>query len=81
MWCKAVVKTEPWMRDAECIPLPFREVTVPNKLCFGLFLDDGHVKPLPPVTRALLQTKAGLEAAGHIVIDFHINDPHHTTPP
>ncbi|KAL4874303.1 amidase signature domain-containing protein [Aspergillus karnatakaensis] len=80
LWCRAVLRTEPWMRDTDCIPLPFREVEVPKKLCFGLLLDDGHVKPLPPVTNALLQTKAALEAAGHTVIDFHINDPHHTTP-
>lgn len=38
----------------------------------GLLLDDGVVKPLPPVTRALIQTKAALEAMGHAVIEFHM---------
>ncbi|ATY60244.1 uracil-DNA glycosylase [Cordyceps militaris] len=38
------------------------------------FLDDGTVRPLPPVTRALLQTKA-LEKAGHTVIEYQIHDP------
>ena len=33
-------------------------------------MDDGGVKPLPPITRALLQTKAALEAEGHSVIDI-----------
>lgn len=38
----------------------------------GIWLDDGIVEPLPPVTRALLETKAALEAEGHKVIEFHM---------
>lgn len=38
----------------------------------GLLLDDGIVKPLPPVIRALLETKAALEHAGHTVIEFRM---------
>jgi amidase len=41
-------------------------------ICKGLLVDDGCVRPLPPVTRALLETKAALEAAGHTVINFHM---------
>ena len=36
----------------------------------GLIMDNGIVKPTPPVTRALLETKAALEKAGHKVIGW-----------
>ncbi|KAJ5347919.1 uncharacterized protein N7506_001172 [Penicillium brevicompactum] len=76
LWSRAVLNSEAWMRaDPDCFPIPYREVEAPKKLCFGLLLDDGIVKPLPPVTRALLITKAALEAAGHTVIEFRIDDP------
>lgn len=36
MWSKAVLKAEPWMdADPKCLPIPWRNVTVPQKLCFG----------------------------------------------
>ncbi|KAL2856990.1 amidase signature domain-containing protein [Aspergillus pseudodeflectus] len=79
LWSRAVLKSEPWMSaDPHCLPIQYRDVEVPKKLCFGLLLDDGIVKPLPPVTRALLQSKAALEAAGHTVIEFHLDDPLYT---
>ncbi|KAL7419003.1 hypothetical protein Q5752_006688 [Cryptotrichosporon argae] len=76
LWSRAVVGTEPWTDgDHSCIPIPWRNVTLPEKLCFGIVVDDGFVKPLPPVARALAQTRAALEALGHTVIDFPIHDP------
>ncbi|KAL4869405.1 hypothetical protein BDV12DRAFT_185280 [Aspergillus spectabilis] len=79
MWSRAVLKAQPLMSDnPNCLPLLYRDVDVPQKLCFGFLLDDGIVKPLPPVTRALLRAKAALEAAGHTVIEFHIDDPLYT---
>lgn len=35
-----------------------------------MVFDDGMVKPTPPILRALHETKAALEAAGHTVIPF-----------
>ncbi|CAL5873023.1 uncharacterized protein PFLUO_LOCUS7292 [Penicillium psychrofluorescens] len=75
IWSKAVLKSEPWMKDdPDCLPIPWRDVEIPKQLCFGLLLDDGIVKPLPPVTRGLLLTKAALKASGHNVIEFRIID-------
>lgn len=35
-WCRAVVGGEPWREgDPGCLPIPWREVEVPEKLCFG----------------------------------------------
>ncbi|KAK8849532.1 hypothetical protein IAR55_004866 [Kwoniella newhampshirensis] len=70
LWSKAVVDKEPWKYDPNMIPIPWRDVTVPEKLCFGLIMDNGMVKPTPPVTRCLLETKAALEAAGHKVVEW-----------
>ncbi|CAG8386346.1 unnamed protein product [Penicillium salamii] len=79
LWSKAVLEIEPWMKaDPDCFPIPYRDVEIPEKLCFGFLPDDGIVKPLPPVTRALEITKKALEAAGHTVIEFKIDDPLYT---
>ncbi len=36
----------------------------------GIIMDNGLVKPTPPVTRALQLTRSALKAAGHEVIDW-----------
>lgn len=41
-------------------------------IALGILVDDGIVKPLPPITRALQQTREALEAAGHVIIEFHM---------
>lgn len=74
LWTKAVVASEPWSRDPNMIPLPYREVALPSKLCFGLISDNGTVKPTPPVQRALKEVRESLEAAGHTVIDWSPHD-------
>lgn len=35
LWAKAVVDNKPWNRDPNMIPIPWREVEIPEKLCFG----------------------------------------------
>ena len=36
MWSKAGLRSQPWMSaDPDCLPLPYRDVEVPKKLCFG----------------------------------------------
>ncbi|WWC65718.1 uncharacterized protein I303_108340 [Kwoniella dejecticola CBS 10117] len=70
LWAKSVVGSEPWTRDPNMLPIPWRDLSVPEQLCFGLIMDNGVVKPTPPVTRALLETKKALEAAGHKVVEW-----------
>ncbi|KAJ5223051.1 uncharacterized protein N7469_009291 [Penicillium citrinum] len=90
IWCQTVVDSQSHVSaDPDCLPIPWRNYQIPQKLCFGEFilmrldrshrtdipgflLDDGIVKPLPPVTAALLRLKKGLEAAGHVVVEFCI---------
>lgn len=36
MWCKAVVDSQPQIRaDPDCLPIPWRTIEMPQKLCFG----------------------------------------------
>lgn len=74
LWAKTVVDSEPWLRDPNMLPIPWRTVTLPKTLCFGIVMDNGLVKPTPPVTRALKETKAALEAAGHTVVEWTPHD-------
>jgi amidase len=70
LFAKAIVDSEGWLSDPNIIPIPWREIQLPEKLCFGILADDGIVKPLPPVARALETTRRAIEAAGHTVIEY-----------
>jgi len=70
LFAKAVMDTEPWNDDPQILPIPWRKVELPEKLCFGMIVDDTLCKPTPPVLRGLAETKAALEAAGHRVVEW-----------
>lgn len=70
LWSKAVLAGRPWEVDPAVYKLPWREVQVPEKLCFGIVMDDGAIAPTPAITRVLKETRAALEAAGHRVVEW-----------
>lgn len=49
---------------------PWREVKRKAKLRIGVLYDDGVVRPVAPVRRALDAAVAKLKAAGHEVVEF-----------
>lgn len=51
--------------EASFIPMPWREVQSPSKLTVGMLEWDGVCMPHPPILRAMRETAAKLEAAGH----------------
>ncbi len=69
---------KPWLYDPLALRLPWNEDSYKladhggenGKLCFAIMWDDGVCKPMPPYKRALEQTKAALEAAGHTGIHY-----------
>lgn len=61
---------QPWLHDPKAVPLPWRSVTLPEKLSIGVIRHDGVVKPHPPVERAIEIVVDALRKAGHEVIDF-----------
>ncbi|KAI4862166.1 amidase [Hypoxylon rubiginosum] len=67
LFSSTVVGARPWRLDPRCLPIPWRAVSLPPKLRVAVMWDDGVALPTPPVTRALRQAVAKLEAAGHEV--------------
>ncbi|BGP47804.1 hypothetical protein JCM10450v2_003669 [Rhodotorula kratochvilovae] len=52
------------------LPLPYREVTLPKKLRFGYFTQDGFCRTSPACERAVLETVEALRREGHECIEF-----------
>ena len=65
-----VCKSQPWMLDPKCIPIPWRKIEKKEKLKLAVMWDDGMVRPTPPVRRALKETAEKLRKAGHEVVDW-----------
>ncbi|KAH9946646.1 general amidase [Amylocystis lapponica] len=77
VFMKAIIEKEPWRKDPDAVRKPWDENAYTlrdrgggKQLCFGILWTNGLVSPLPPVKRALEQTKKALEKAGHKVIDW-----------
>ncbi|PIL31996.1 hypothetical protein GSI_06700 [Ganoderma sinense ZZ0214-1] len=74
---RSILDQEPWNYCPNTVPKPWttddytlKERGGGKKLCFGLMWDEGSVKPLPPIHRALEVTKKALETSGHSVIEW-----------
>ena len=65
---KLTLDAKPWEVDPEVIEMPWRSLDLPEKLVFGIVLDDGVVLPQPPVRVAIEKLADKLRDAGHGVI-------------
>ena len=70
---QTVLGAKPWERDPMANRMPWDESMYRlqqhnggKALAFGILWDDGHVKPHPPVLRALRTTVEALKSAGHM---------------
>lgn len=70
LFAKSVVDSQPWLKDPKALPIPWRDVKLPQKLKFGVVWNDRQVTPTPPVQRALKATVEKLRQAGHEIIDW-----------
>ncbi|KAI5834825.1 amidase signature enzyme [Schizophyllum commune Tattone D] len=57
-------------RSADVAPLPYRDVTLPEKLKFGYYTSDNIIKASPACARAVLETVEGLRKAGHECVEI-----------
>lgn len=76
---KSVLGMEPWVYDPASLPIPWREsveekvrgllcgVGEGKKMAFGMFEDDGIMRPHPPVLRAVRLVRKVLVKLGHEV--------------
>ena len=73
---KTIIDSEPWLTEPALIPIPWRQVKLPETLKIGVLWHDGVVRPHPPITRALHLVTEQLKDAGIQVIDFapHLHD-------
>ncbi|KAM5377870.1 hypothetical protein ACJZ2D_004774 [Fusarium nematophilum] len=69
---KAILDQQPWDIETSLVPLPWKRVESfrPGQFTVGVIWDDGHVRPHPPVTRALKTAVTKLRDAGVKVVDF-----------
>ena len=54
------------------VPIPYRDVQLPEKLKFGYYLMDGLVKVSPACKRAVLETVEVLRREGHECVEFDV---------
>ncbi|XP_072505415.1 fatty-acid amide hydrolase 1-like [Notamacropus eugenii] len=69
---RALLSEDMFLLDPMVPPVPFRETIYASTkpLRIGYYESDGYTMPSPSMKRAVLETKALLEAAGHTLIPF-----------
>lgn len=70
LYCKTMVDKEPWLYDAKVVELPWRDIKLPEKLNIAILVDDGYVRPTPPVRRGMNMLVEKLKSAGHDIIEW-----------
>ncbi|PSK37216.1 hypothetical protein C7M61_003643 [Candidozyma pseudohaemuli] len=68
---KVLVGMEGWHLDPKVLAVPWRE-EAQRKFTIGIWHACPELRPQPPVARALEETKAALQKAGHEVVDIQI---------
>ncbi|TDZ13834.1 putative amidase [Colletotrichum spinosum] len=67
-------EAKPWDVDTTLVPTPWRRVSLKKDVTIAVMLDDGRVKPHPPVVRALNTAAEKLRGAGVDVVDWEAFD-------
>ncbi|KAI9744958.1 MAG: hypothetical protein M1818_001885 [Claussenomyces sp. TS43310] len=73
LYMESLLDSEPWDSDPLLYPIPWRcALTQPPQrpLRLAFIIDDGIIKPQPPVERIARNVMAKLEGAGHEGADF-----------
>ncbi|KAE9373330.1 amidase [Stipitochalara longipes BDJ] len=71
LFMKTVVNSNPWLSEPALIPLPWNsdyQVSSNKPLKIAVMLDDGVVRPHPPITRALREAVAHLKMIPNIEV-------------
>ncbi|KAA8910990.1 hypothetical protein TRICI_004001 [Trichomonascus ciferrii] len=67
---RVILDNNPTAYDFDCMPTPWREPHLAQKLSFGIMRFDGTCRVTPPVERAMNMTVQALRDAGHEVIEW-----------
>jgi amidase len=70
IFMKTIIDAKPWLKEPSLLPFPWNEGDAfkGRKPKIAVFVDDGVVKPHPPVTLALNQVVEKLKANGNVEI-------------
>jgi Asp-tRNA(Asn)/Glu-tRNA(Gln) amidotransferase A subunit family amidase len=70
MFMKTIIDAKPWLKEPSLLPFPWNEGDAfkGRKPKIAVLMDDGVVKPHPPVTLALKQVVEKLKANGNVEI-------------
>ncbi|KAL6242382.1 hypothetical protein RBB50_010521 [Rhinocladiella similis] len=79
LFMEAYLSLEPWNSDPSILPIPWRseldeQVQNKERLRIGWIVDDGAVKPHPPIARAVREVVERLKQAGHEVVEWDARD-------
>ncbi|KAF4452194.1 hypothetical protein F53441_4933 [Fusarium austroafricanum] len=71
----SLIDSKPWENDARCAPLPWRgemyEEVKSRPLVIGVLMDDGVVRPHPPITRVLREAIEALKLECHEIVEWN----------
>lgn len=67
---KLFYNSHPELMDDTCVPIPWREPALRQKLVFGVLRCDNNVRPTPAVTRAIEKAVEAVKRQGHEVIEW-----------
>lgn len=67
---KLIYNNHAELLDDTCVPIPWREPSLPKKLVFGVLRCDNHVRPTPAVSRAIEKAVEAVKQQGHEVIEW-----------
>ncbi|KAF8920609.1 amidase signature domain-containing protein [Mucidula mucida] len=70
LFCRALFGSRETDTVYDITPLPYRDVSLPEKLKFGYYTSDGFIKASPATKRAVLETVEELRKQGHECIEF-----------
>lgn len=92
-YCKTIIDAKPWLSDAKCIEIPWRQVEFGNdsidrekvngnsassqaspKLNIAILMDDGFVRPTPPIRRGMEIVTEALKKDSHHLIEWDPQD-------
>lgn len=74
LYCKALVGAEPWNYDPKAIPIPWRNIELPEQLNFAFLHDDGVVRPTPPILRGMNIVRQNVLNNKHNVLEWELQD-------
>ncbi len=70
-YMKTLANGDPSQYDPGVAYRPWQQIVLPSVCSFAVLMDDGHIKPTPPITRGLKMVTEALIKHGHKILDWN----------